>query len=354
MILGIETSCDDTAAALITQDGTCLAHKKASQIDVHKAWGGIVPNLAAREHTNLLPPLIEQLFDDAGGAVQDLKAVAATCGPGLIGSLLVGATFGKAVAMGLNIPFLSINHLEAHGLVPLYKTNLTFPYLLLLISGGHTQFFLMRDLEDYHLLGETLDDALGEAFDKVARLLGLGYPGGPALEECAQTGNPQAFSLPAPLKGRPDCNFSFSGLKTAMAQLVTRHKDALADPSSSCQADMAASFQATIGTVLEDRLKYAVTLARKRAPTLAHLVISGGVAANQNLRNRLHKAAQQNSMKLTVPPAEWCTDNGLMVAWAGLMRYKTGRVPALKDALAFEPRARWPLARITQEKEVMS
>lgn len=338
VILGIETSCDDTAAALIDLNGTVLSHVKASNLESHKQWGGIVPSLAACDHLKLLPPVVRQVFEKAGHKPNQLIGVAATCGPGLIGSLLVGSTFGKAMAMGLEVPFLPINHLEAHALMPLYETNIDFPYLLLLISGGHSQFFLVRSLGDYFLLGQSLDDALGEAFDKVARMLGLDYPGGPALEALAKSGDPARSQLPRPMYGRPGCDLSFSGLKTAVLRLTQKENMDCVETRS----DIAASFQNTICQTLQNRLEAAVKMARQKTPDLKNVVISGGVAANAAIRKELEEACAQLDLTLSAPKPELCTDNGIMVAFAAYLHYKQGWRPNIH----FKPRARWPLAAL--------
>ncbi|TGW15687.1 tRNA (adenosine(37)-N6)-threonylcarbamoyltransferase complex transferase subunit TsaD [bacterium NHP-B] len=343
-ILGIETSCDETAAAIIDQEGRVLGHTVASQTRTHQQWGGVVPNLAAREHLHTLEPLVTATLKEAQKKPEDLDAIAATCGPGLIGSLLIGATFAKAMALGLKKPFIAINHLEGHALLPCLTHHVTFPYLLLLISGGHTQFTLMHDLGRYETLGESLDDALGEAFDKTARLLGLSYPGGPALEALAKEGNPTRFSLTPPLKGRPGCDFSFSGLKTAVADLVKQCGPHLTE---STRADIAAAFQKTVSVVLVDRLGHAIQRARLSEPSLKTLVISGGVAANRFLFTELQKAATRHDLSVVTPPPALCTDNGIMIAFAGLKRYKQG----LFSPLDVEPQARWPLCEVTTDRK---
>ena len=340
-LLGIETSCDETAVALLSLGGEVLSHHIASQATLHESWGGVVPNLAARKHAEILGPLVEKAFKDAGLKPQDLKAAAATAGPGLIGSVMLGLFFTQTLALALDIPFIAINHLEAHGLVPRLNHDVTFPYLLLLISGGHSEFILMKTLGEYQLLGKSLDDALGETFDKVARLLNLGYPGGPLIERVALKGDREAFSLPTPLKGRQGCDFSFSGLKTAVADLI--RKERLDVHDGEVKADLAASFQHSVGCVLKDRLGHAILMARRFEPSLQQVVVSGGVAANRMLFNVMAACVEAEGLSLISPPPELCTDNGLMVAWAGLERYRAKAFSSLE----FKPRARWPLAEVS-------
>ena len=339
-LLGIETSCDETAAAILDLDGHVLGHTVASQIQVHQEWGGVVPNLAAREHLKNIRPVIEQTLKEANCSAQDLVAVAATAGPGLIASLITGIMFAKGLAVGLDKPLIAINHLEGHGLLPHLNPGVTFPYLLLLASGGHTQFLFIKTLGDYTLLGQSLDDAAGETFDKTARLLGLTYPGGPALEALAKCRDPDRFHFPIPLKGRPGCDFSFSGLKTAVATTVQTLKPKLTDQT---RADIAASFQKTVGLIFIDRLKGALNQARILCPFLDTLVVSGGVAANSYLRETLMRVCSSENLELKAPPPSLCTDNGVMIAYAGLLRYRE----SLFTPLDFEPKARWPLSEVT-------
>jgi N6-L-threonylcarbamoyladenine synthase len=339
-ILGIETSCDETAAAVIDLDGTVLGHTVASQTDVHQEWGGVVPSLAARAHLDNIRPIVEKTLKDANCKPNDLHAIGVTAGPGLIASLITGVMFAKGMAITLAKPFIAINHLEGHGLLPHLNPGVQCPYLLLLVSGGHSQFILMNALGNYTLLGQSLDDAAGETFDKTARLLGLPYPGGPALEALAQTGNPDRFPFPIPLKGRAGCDFSFSGLKTAVAKTVQDLSERI-DPQT--KADVAASFQKTIGLIFENRLKNAVSKARALSPNVKALVVSGGVAANRYIRTVLKNACAQKQLQFIAPPLDLCTDNGVMIAYASLLRYKAG----LLSPLDFEPRARWPLSEVT-------
>lgn len=342
-VLGIETSCDETAAAILAEDGTILAEAVLSQLSEHAAFGGVVPEIAARAHLTYLPRLIGQVLDQAGLAPADLDAVAASTGPGLIGGLIVGSQLAKGMALASGRAFLAINHLEAHALTArlpgLVADGAAFPYLLLLISGGHCQCIAVLGLGQYVRLGGTVDDAAGEAFDKVAKLLGLPWPGGPALERLAAAGNPAAFAFPRPMLGRQGCDFSFSGLKTAVAQAVARASPAQAALPEMLAADIAASFQAAVAEVLADRAGHAMAAMRARAPQARLLVVAGGVAANQAVRAALADAAAAAGFALAVPPVRLCTDNAVMVAWAGIERRRAG----LADGLDVAPRPRWPL-----------
>lgn len=340
-ILGIETSCDETAAAVVCRHadgrGEFLSNIVLSQVKDHAPYGGVVPEIAARVHVNHLDGLIAKAIQEAHLNFSDLDAVAATAGPGLLGGLIVGLTAGKAIAMARDIPFLAINHLEGHALTPRLLAQCPFPYLLLLISGGHTQFQVVSGVGHYHRLGTTLDDALGEAFDKIAKLLGLGYPGGPRVEVYARRGNASRFAFPRPLKGRDDCNFSFSGLKTAVRETVQN----MGELSDSDVADVCASFELAVAETLEDRLKHACAAFREVHPEVdsPSLVIAGGVAANMRLRTVFVSCAAQNGFSLNIPPFELCTDNAAMIAWAGAERLALGH----RDDLDFAARPRWPL-----------
>ncbi len=335
-VLGIESSCDETAAAVLAPDGAILAEAVLSQPD-HARFGGVVPEIAARAHLAHLPELIGQVLGRAGLQPADLGGVAATAGPGLIGGLIVGAGIGKGIAMAARKPFVAVNHLEAHALTArlpgLVADGAPFPYLLLLVSGGHCQLVDVRGVGDYRRLGGTIDDAVGEAFDKVAKLLGLGWPGGPALERLAAHGTSTRFPLPRPLFGRPGCDFSFSGLKTAVATLVAGYPEG-ALPASDA-ADIAASFQQAVADVLADRVGHALAA----APQLRLLVVAGGVAANQVIRARLAALAAEHGVALAAPPLRLCGDNAVMVAWAGIERLIMG----LTSAMDAPPRPRWPL-----------
>ncbi len=338
-VLGIETSCDETAAAVVTGDRQIHADCVRSQREQHQAFGGVVPEVAARAHLQYLDSLISQAMTDAGVAFADLDGVAAAAGPGLIGGVIVGVMTAKAIALAAGKPFLAVNHLEAHALTARLTDDLPFPYLLLLASGGHCQLLVVAGVGSYRRLGTTIDDALGEAFDKVARMLGLGYPGGPPVEACARNGDPRRFPLPRPMKGRPGCDFSFSGLKTAVKQLVDGLKRADGPLSEQDIADVCASFQAAAGEAVADRAAHAIAAFRHIVPAGGALVIAGGVAANKDLRARLARLAEETDIRMVAPPLRLCTDNGAMIAWAGIERLRLG----LTDALDFRPRPRWPL-----------
>lgn len=335
LVLGIESSCDETAAAIVDGEGAIVAEAIYSQLDEHAPYGGVVPEIAARSHVDHLDGLIARCMDHAGTAFGELNAVAATAGPGLIGGVMVGLMTGKAIAAVHRKPFIAVNHLEAHALSARMIAPVKFPYLLLLISGGHCQFLVVEGVGDYRRLGTTIDDALGEAFDKAARMLGLGYPGGPAVERAAATGDPGRFDLPRPLFGRKGCDFSFSGLKTALRRTL----DDLVNPTDVDIADLCASFQAAVGDVIDDRLRHAAARFRARHGDDGILVVAGGVAANRYIGGRLADSARNLGLSLVVPPPALCTDNGAMVAWAGVERLRRGLV----DPLDTPARARWPL-----------
>jgi N6-L-threonylcarbamoyladenine synthase len=344
LILGLETSCDETAAAIVRRSGDghgeLLANVVHSQLTDHAPFGGVVPEIAARAHLQRLDGLIGKAMADAHVRFEELDAVAATAGPGLLGGLLVAMMEGKAIALARGIPFLAINHLEGHALTPRLLAPCNFPYLLLLISGGHTQFQMVEGVGQYTRLGTTIDDALGEAFDKVAKLLGLGYPGGPRVEEAARNGNPTRFEFPRPLKGRDDCNFSFSGLKTAVRETVRK----LGFLSPQDVADVSASFQAAIAETVADRLVHAFAQFKGRRPEASPmLVVAGGVAANAKLRTMLEVECEKAGFTLNFPPFHLCTDNAAMIAWAGAERLALG----LTDGLDFAARPRWPLDAVS-------
>ncbi len=338
-LLGIELSCDETAAAVLDADGRILAEAVLSQSE-HARYGGVVPEVAARAHLAHLPGLVRDVLAEAGVGVADLAGVAASAGPGLIGGLVVGANFAKGIALAAGKPFLAINHLEAHALTArlpgLVPGGAEFPYLLLLVSGGHCQCVAVEGVGRYRRLGSTLDDAVGEAFDKVAKMLGLPWPGGPALERLAAKGDPARYPLPRPLLGRPGCDFSFSGLKTAVAQLVGRFPPGPLPERDA--ADLAASFQAAAVAVVADRATNALAM----MPEARLLVVAGGVAANQAVRAALDAVARRAGIPLAAPPLRLCTDNAVMVAWAGMERLRLGLVSGL-DA---EPRPRWGLEEL--------
>lgn len=325
LILGIESSCDETAAALVTSDRRILAHKLAGQEAAHRPYGGVVPEIAARAHVEVIGPLVEAALAEAGVTLDDVDAVAATAGPGLIGGVMVGLVTGKALALASGKPLIAVNHLEGHGLSPrLADPGLAFPYLLLLVSGGHCQLLLVEGVGAYRRLATTIDDAAGEAFDKTAKLLGLGFPGGPAVERAAAQGNPRAVPLPRPLVGSAEPHFSFAGLKSAVARVVGQYK----------AEDIAASFQQAVVDCLLDRTRRALQSVQATA-----LVVAGGVAANTSVRGALEALAIEHRLRFVAPPLWLCTDNAAMIAWAGAERFALG----LTDPLDFPARPRWPL-----------
>ncbi|HZT51435.1 MAG TPA: tRNA (adenosine(37)-N6)-threonylcarbamoyltransferase complex transferase subunit TsaD [Stellaceae bacterium] len=331
LVLGIETSCDETAAAVVADAAPRVrANLVLSQLAEHRPYGGVVPEIAARAHLDHLDGLIARALAEAGVEFEALDAVAATGGPGLIGGVMVGVMEAKAIAFARGLRFLAVNHLEGHALSARLVAEVAFPFLLLLVSGGHCQLLLVEGVGRYRRLGTTIDDAAGEAFDKGAKLLGLGYPGGPAIERAAASGDAARVPLPRPMLGRPGCDFSFSGLKTALARRVAAGGDA--------PADCAAALQAAIIDCLLDRTRRAISLSRRLAPVRT-LVAAGGVAANRALRDGLAALAADSGLAFVAPPAWLCTDNGAMIAWAGIERLRLGLV----DELDFAPRPRWPL-----------
>jgi N6-L-threonylcarbamoyladenine synthase len=338
-VLGIETTCDETAAAVVRLrpggGGDILADEVMSQIAAHAAYGGVVPEIAARAHVEIIDHLVVRALNKAGVKAGELDGIAAAAGPGLIGGVIVGLMTGKGLALATGKPFIAVNHLEAHALTARLVGALAFPYLLLLASGGHTQILAVKGVGDYERLGATMDDAIGEAFDKTAKLLGLPYPGGPAIEAAARGGDPTRFDLPRPLIGRPNADFSLSGLKTA-TRLAAEGVAPLRDRDI---ADLCASFQAAIVDVIEDRMRVALQLFRERIGTAQALVIAGGVAANEAIRSTLARFSAQAGLKLVAPPMNLCTDNGAMIAWAGIERLRLG----LTDDFSAPARPRWPL-----------
>ena len=339
-MLGIETSCDETAAAVVARSadghGRIMSNVVREQWEQHRRYGGVVPEIAARAHVECLDAIIGEAMRAAGIGFAALQAVAATAGPGLIGGLLVGVVTGKAIALANKLPFLAINHLEAHALTVGLTDGVRPPYLLLLVSGGHTQLLVVADVGRYQRLGTTTDDALGEAFDKTAKLLGLGQPGGPAVEAAARSGTPGRFALPRPMFGRPEPHFSFAGLKTA----VRHQAEALAPLTPADIADLCADFEVAAAASVADRVRRAIALADARLGAAGrHLVVAGGVAANRRLRAALTQVAADAGYALHVPPPALCTDNAAMVAWAGAERLARGWT----DGLDAEARARWPL-----------
>ncbi|MEP7239292.1 MAG: tRNA (adenosine(37)-N6)-threonylcarbamoyltransferase complex transferase subunit TsaD [Devosia sp.] len=339
-LLGIETSCDETAAAIVSRDsegrGRILSNIVRSQLTEHAAYGGVVPELAARAHVRYLDGIIARAASEAGVRLGDVDGIAATAGPGLIGGVLVGLTTAKAIAAALGKPLIAVNHLEAHALTARLTDGLAFPYLLLLVSGGHSQFVLVRGVGAYERWGTTIDDALGEAFDKVAKLLGLGVPGGPAVERLAASGDPKRFRLPRPLLHEDRLDFSFSGLKTA----VRLAAEEIAPLTPQDAADLCASFQAAVTDVVTARAAAALERFRRELPgTPPVLVVAGGVAANQAIGHGLRRVVADRDARLVVPPAALCTDNGAMVAWAGAERLALGD----SDSFDVSAKARWPL-----------
>ena len=342
-ILGIETSCDETAAAVVLRHpdgrGEILGDVVLSQLDEHSPYGGVVPEIAARAHVDALDGLIREALARADLPLSGVDAIAATSGPGLIGGLIVGLMTGKAMARAAGKPLYAVNHLEGHALTARLTDGLTFPYLMLLVSGGHTQLVLVRGVGDYVRWGTTIDDALGEAFDKTAKLLGLPYPGGPAVEVAALAGDPRRFAFPRPMVGEARLDFSFSGLKTAVRQAA----EGLQPVSEQDVADIAASFQRAVSRTLDERIGRGLQRFRNEFPQFEGrpaLVVAGGVAANKALRHTLLDLCAKNGFDFIAPPIQLCTDNAVMIAWAGLERMAAG-LPA--DPLDVQPRSRWPL-----------
>ena len=342
-VLGLESSCDETAVGIVEDSAAPLSRIRAnivaSQIAEHKPYGGVVPEIAARAHLDKMDDLIREALAQAGVTLDNIDAIAVTCGPGLIGGVMVGAMTGKAMAAVRGLPFIAINHLEAHALTARLTNDVAFPYLLLLVSGGHCQLVLAKGVGDYRTLGTTRDDAVGECFDKSAKLLGLGYPGGPLLENAARQGDPKAFDLPRPMLGRAGCDFSFSGLKTAVRLACAQAPQPL---PPSFVSNMAASLQQAIADILADRASHAFAMLDSEGIAVSALVVGGGVAANGAIRDRMTQLAAQNGVPFVAPPVGLCTDNGVMIAWAGCERFKWGLV----DDLSVRSRPRWPLEEL--------
>ncbi len=343
IVLGIETSCDETAAAVVDETRRIRSNLVLSQLDQHRPFGGVVPEIAARSHLDHLDSLVARALDEAGVGFDALDGVAATAGPGLIGGVFVGVMTAKAIALVRGLPFLAVNHLEGHALTARLTAppneDLGFPYLLLQVSGGHCQLVAVEGVGRYRRLGTTIDDAIGEAFDKGAKLLGLPYPGGPALEAAAEDGDPAGFDLPRPMVGRDSLDFSFSGLKTALRHAAVSRGLEGAGAGAPGVADLAAAFHEAVGDVLVDRCRRALARFRDDYGAAGPLVVAGGVAANRYLRGRLQILAEAEGTCLVAPPAKLCTDNAAMIAWAGLERLRLGH----RDPLDFAPRPRWPL-----------
>ena len=360
-ILGIETSCDETAAAIVTSNRDIRANIVLSQLEEHAPYGGVVPEIAARAHMDSIERIIGEALKTAGCNFSELDAIAVTGGPGLIGGVIVGVMTAKAIASVHNKPFIAVNHLEGHALTVRLTNEVAFPYLMLLASGGHCQFLIVHGVGNYSLLGGTVDDALGEAFDKVAKMLGLPQPGGPAVEQLARSGNPHAFQFPIPMKGRNGCDLSFSGLKTAVRLAISsphrgearrgastahspmpenRHPHPTPPPSGEgITPDICASFQRAACECLIDRAKNAIAIFKSHYPNSRQFILAGGVAANQSVRAALSHLLDEYGMELVAPPITLCTDNAAMIAWAGIERFAHGMI----DGMDFEPRARWPL-----------
>lgn len=336
-ILGIETSCDETAVAIVNDRRELLAQSLQSQMKEHAPYGGVVPEIAARSHLHYLQAQYRETLRQADLSLHDIDAVAVTAGPGLIGGVMVGLMFAKALASAAEKPLVAVNHLEGHALTARFTDDVAFPYALLLVSGGHCQILEVLGVGQYRVWGATRDDALGEAFDKTAKMMGLAYPGGPLMEKLAQKGNASRFAFPRPMMGTDTTDFSFSGLKTAV-RLALEELRCEAALSEQDRADIAASFQVAVCDVLKDRLGRA--LMRMQNPALSACVVAGGVAANQAIRAALQGTAAEHGLALVVPPPALCTDNAVMIAWAGLERFRMG----VSDSMAYEPRARWPLA----------
>jgi len=346
IVLGIETTCDETAAAVVERfedgRGKILSNVVLSQVSEHAAFGGVVPEIAARAHVEALDLIITKAMTQAECSFDQLDGIAAAAGPGLIGGVIVGLTTAKAIALVKQKPLIAINHLEAHALTARLTDGTAFPYCLFLASGGHTQIVAVRGIGDYVRLGTTMDDAIGEAFDKTAKLLGLGYPGGPQVEKEAAAGNAARFALPRPMHGRKDADFSLSGLKTALRLEAEK----IAPLSDQDVADLCASFQQAVVDVVLDRLRAGLRIFRAKYGAPSALVAAGGVAANEAIRKVLHRLAFEVGTVLVAPPLELCTDNGAMIAWAGAERLALG----LTDSLDVAPRARWPLDEIAAAK----
>lgn len=342
IILGIESSCDDTGAAIVTDKKEILGEALQSQ-EEHKQYGGVVPEIAARAHLEHVDEIIGACMQRAGIPLTQIDAVAASAGPGLIGGVVVGVMAAKAIALALNKPFVAINHLEGHALCARIAHSIEFPYLLLLVSGGHCQILVVKNVGEYQRLGTTIDDAAGEAFDKVAKMLGLGYPGGPMIEKMAALGDDARFTLPRPLANSGDCNLSFSGLKTAVRKIIESYAPdgdvAHAILPKQDVADVCACFQMTATECLTSKLERAIKYFKQHYPDGQHVVVSGGVASNTYLRGKLKDLAERYDLDFAAPPIRFCTDNGVMVAWAGLERFRLGMV----NDLDFKPRPRWPL-----------
>ena len=342
IVLGIESSCDETAAAIVNDRREILGDCVLTQLE-HKIYGGVVPEIAARSHLEHIDDILEETFKRANLKPSDIDAVAASSGPGLIGGVVIGVMAAKALALALNKPFIAVNHLEGHALAARLTNDVEYPYLLLLVSGGHCQILIVKGVGDFERLGTTIDDAAGEAFDKVAKMLGLGYPGGPIIEKMAELGNENRFVLPRPLCNSNDCNMSFSGLKTAVRKIIESYA-----PDNNIEhaiirkqgiADICAGFQLAATECLIHKLKKAIVTYKTKYPQGKDIVVSGGVASNTYLRRKLQELADLEGLAFSAPPIKFCTDNGVMIAWAGMERALKG----MYNDLDFKPRPRWPL-----------
>ena len=342
LVLGIESSCDETAAAIVSDKKEILSSTVLTQSE-HKNFGGVVPELAARAHLEHIDEIIDETFKSAHIAPQDVDAIAVAAGPGLIGGVTVGVMVAKALALALNKPFIALNHLEAHALVARLGNDISYPYLLLLTSGGHCQILVVEGVGQFKRLGTTIDDAAGEAFDKVAKMLGLGYPGGPMVEKMAALGDDSRFVLPRPLYNSPDCDLSFSGLKTAVRKIVESYApDGIIEHAIMRKrdiADICACFQKAVADVFTHKLEKAIRYFKTNYPDGQHLVVAGGVAANLYLRSRLQELCDNTKLLFAAPPVNLCTDNGVMIAWAGVEH----AIHNMFSDLEFKPRPRWPL-----------
>jgi N6-L-threonylcarbamoyladenine synthase len=344
-ILGIETSCDETAAAIVTSEREVLSNEIYSQIKQHQEYGGVVPEIASRAHVEFIESVVSKALASANMKLNDVDAIAVTSGPGLIGGLIVGVMFAKGLALSSGKPLIGVNHLEGHALTTRLTHATEFPFLLLLVSGGHCMYAIVEGLGKYEIIGKTIDDALGEAFDKTAKMLGIDYPGGPKIEQFAKLGDENRFNFPKPLYGKEGCDYSFSGLKTAVLREVT----ALPQPVSEQDInDICASFQKTAGDIIIDRTKNAIAAFKakfppEKFPEAKNFVISGGVSANQYICGRVKDLLQKNDMEFFSPPLKLCTDNAAMIAWAGLECFVAGQ----RDGLDLAPRARWPLGEMS-------
>ena len=340
LVLGIESSCDETSVSIVKETSShnqkILSNVVNSQIKIHEKSGGVIPEMAARSHAMVIDKLIESALKKAKIQLHEIDAVAATAGPGLLGGLIVGVVAAKTLASVINKPFIAINHLEGHALSAKLEHKIEYPYLLLLVSGGHTEYTIINNFNNYTRIGTTLDDALGEAFDKSARVLGFKYPGGPEIESHAKDGNENKYRFPKPIIDQANCHFSFSGLKTAVAQKVAAKKN----PDKKFKNDIAASFQKTICDILETKTKYAISEFKKSYPNKKiSIVVAGGVAANQKIKEIFNKIGKENSYDIFFPSLYLCTDNAAMIAYAGLERLKRKKI----NSLEFKPKPRWPL-----------